>query len=93
VDRTGLETITKSDKEFLDLLLEKRNKLKRHDFIAKQQAMFLKEIMEELQPGTVVILGDCRKLWFCYPQCRAGLSLDKFASNNTSFCCILQFKY
>ena len=50
VDRTTLETLTKSSDKFIELLSEKLHLLKRHDFVAKQQAMFLKKAKANLLP-------------------------------------------
>ena len=38
VDRTTLETLTKSTEDFVNTLLEASANLHKHDFIAKQQA-------------------------------------------------------
>ena len=58
VDRTSLETLTKSTCDFINYLLESLLKLKRHDFIARQQSAYLKEAKEKLKPHEAIILGD-----------------------------------
>ena len=57
-DRTTLETLTKTREDFVDSLVENLLKLRRHDFIAKQQASFLVETKSKLKEGEVVVLGD-----------------------------------
>ena len=56
-DRTTLKTTVKPVEEFVDHLLVSLNKLQKHDFIAKQQSSFLKQ-MKTLEMNNC----DCR---FC----------------------------
>lgn len=58
VERTALETLTKTTEDFVDTLVENLLKLHRHDFIAKQQASFLADTKANLKEGEVVVLGD-----------------------------------
>ena len=54
-DRSTLETMTAEVDSFCDRFSEKLIQLKRHEFIADQQAKFLKS---ELQHGQIIVLGD-----------------------------------
>lgn len=58
VDRTTLETITKSPEEFVETLINKLFILRCHDFIAKQQASFLESLKSSIKPGEIIVLGD-----------------------------------
>ncbi len=44
VDRTSLETITKSTADFVETFTEILKELQRHDFIAKMQSAYMKQI-------------------------------------------------
>ena len=57
VDRTTLEMLTKTTEDFVYALMENLLKLRRHDFIAKQQASFLADTKSNLK-YEVVVLGD-----------------------------------
>eukprot|EP00731_Ephydatia_muelleri_P033645 Em0034g27a len=58
VDRTTLETLTKSTEDFVNTLLEASANLRKHDFIAKQQASFLADLKANLKEGEVIVMGD-----------------------------------
>ena len=58
VDYTTLETITLSTDMFVDCLTENLLKLRKHDFIAKDQASFLVELQSQLKDGEVIVQGD-----------------------------------
>lgn len=58
VDRTNLETLSKSADEFLDVLCDKLEKLKCHSFIASQQSAFQSELKEKLKPGEFLVICD-----------------------------------
>ena len=58
MDRTTLETLTKSTEDFVNTLLEASANLRKHDFIAKQQASFLADLKANLKEGEVIIMGD-----------------------------------
>ncbi|KAL5491531.1 hypothetical protein EMCRGX_G016833 [Ephydatia muelleri] len=57
VDHTTFVTITQTADIFVDSLVEYLLKLRKHDFIAKEQAAFLVE-KSSLQEGEIVVLGD-----------------------------------
>ena len=57
-DRTTIATQTSTTSEFVKLFAEKFNKLKRHSFVAKAQALQLKQHKENLQPHEALILLD-----------------------------------
>ena len=58
VDKTTLETITKSPEDFVEILINKLLTLRCHDFIAKQQASFLESLKNSIKPGEIIVLGD-----------------------------------
>ena len=58
VDRSTLETMTKSSDEFVDSLCEKLEALQSHMFIATQQGKFYEECKASLDPGEVVVSAD-----------------------------------
>ncbi|XP_052122650.1 uncharacterized protein LOC127749257 [Frankliniella occidentalis] len=58
VDRCDLITVTQDRDEFIDLFLEKMEKLIEHDFITNQQATFMSKRKSTLQEGEVFIVGD-----------------------------------
>ena len=57
-DRSTLETLSKPTDEFVEHFGEKLDKLRRHDFIAKQQSYYCTERKESLQDGEVIVTGD-----------------------------------
>ncbi|KAJ8688649.1 hypothetical protein QAD02_024444 [Eretmocerus hayati] len=57
-DRCNLETLSCSVSEVLDHLEEELPKLLRHDFIAKNQASFMKKLKESLSFGHVLVQVD-----------------------------------
>ncbi|KAJ8685076.1 hypothetical protein QAD02_020869 [Eretmocerus hayati] len=57
-DRCSIVTESSNTHEFLDLLCERLMKLKTHDFIARQQSAFLKELKINLQPGQFIVRFD-----------------------------------
>ena len=62
VDRTSLETITKSTEDFIVTLIENLQQLKRHGFIARMQAAYYRDAKEELK--------------LCSPGCSSKFSLE-----------------
>lgn len=58
VDRCNLETIEKSSAEFIDLLCEKLQVLVQHDFIAKQQVLFMNQLKENLKVSEFLVTLD-----------------------------------
>ena len=52
------QTITPSTDMFVDCLIENLLKLRKHDFIAKEQASFLVELQSQLKDGEVIVQGD-----------------------------------
>ena len=57
-DRSTLQTIVQSTDEFIESFLDKLEKLRRHDFIAKQQSRYLAERKESLKEGEFLVIGD-----------------------------------
>lgn len=58
VDRKTLETVTKTMEAFVNTLLEASANLRKHNFIAKQQASFLADLKANLKEGEVIVMGD-----------------------------------
>ena len=58
VDRSTLETITKSADDFVDSFCEQIKLLIPHSFIAKQQSLFQTNVMSSLLPGQFIVFGD-----------------------------------
>lgn len=58
VDHTSLVTLTQTTDIFVDALVVQLLKLRKHDFIAKEQACFLVEKNLSLQEGEIIVLGD-----------------------------------
>ena len=56
-DRSTLETMTAEVDSFCDQFSEKLLQLKRHEFIADQQAKFLNHMKSGLQHGEIIVLG------------------------------------
>lgn len=71
-DRTTLETIIKPTEEFLDTFLEKLVMLKRHDFVAKQQALILKKNKNEIDGKVVIIRDFAENYTFVIQDCAQG---------------------
>ena len=63
-DRTELTSITLPLNVFIDILTEKLDKITTHSFIAISQSSYLKHLKETIGPDEVIVLGDCRKLFF-----------------------------
>lgn len=57
-DRCTLKTILMTADEFDNDFCQRLEKLKTHDFIAKQQSLFVKNLKEKLLPGELVITCD-----------------------------------
>lgn len=57
-DRTSLETMQCPTDEFVEVFCKKIMQLRTHDFIAAQQAEFMKMKKAGLAPGEVVVIGD-----------------------------------
>ena len=58
VDRSTLETFSKSADDFVEIFCEKIQTLLPHSFIAAQQATFYKDTKETSQPGEVLVTAD-----------------------------------
>ena len=58
VDRSTLETITKSADDFVDSFCDQIRLLIPHSFIAKQQSLFQTDAMSSLLPGQFLVIGD-----------------------------------
>ncbi len=58
VDRSTLETFSKSADDFVDALCEKLEVLLPHSFIARQQSSFQMELRSTLQPGEFLVVAD-----------------------------------
>ncbi|KAL5490948.1 hypothetical protein EMCRGX_G016154 [Ephydatia muelleri] len=57
-DRANLETRIAPVEEFLDAFMVALEKLKLHDYIAKNQAKFVAEKKERLNPGEFIVIAD-----------------------------------
>lgn len=55
---SSLETVLKLVEEFVTEFCEKLEALRRHDYIAKQQSLYLTQRKESLQPGEFVVVGN-----------------------------------
>ena len=53
-----MKTIVKGVGELCDTLMNKLVQLKKHDSIANEQSSFVKDEMETLQPGQLIIICD-----------------------------------
>jgi hypothetical protein len=58
VDRCSLEMFTKSTDNFLETFIEKLQKLQPHDYIAKNQSEFLRNVKHNIQVGQVLVIAD-----------------------------------
>ena len=58
VDRSTLETITKSADDFVDSFCDQIKLLIPPSFIAKQQSLFQMNVMSSLLPGQFIVIGD-----------------------------------
>ena len=58
MDQSNLETHIKPAEEFIDEFCEKMDTLRKHDFIAKQQSLYLTQRKESLVEGEYVVIGD-----------------------------------
>lgn len=58
VDHKTWETVTKTTEAFVNTLLEASANLRKHNFIAKQQASFLADLKANLKEGEVIVMGD-----------------------------------
>ena len=58
VDRSTLETVTKSADEFVEPFCKKLELLLPHSFVAMQQASFYKDCKSTLQPGELLVNAD-----------------------------------
>ncbi|KYM93379.1 hypothetical protein ALC62_16021 [Cyphomyrmex costatus] len=57
-DRSTLENVVMPSEEFIDILKESLEKLKTHNFIAKEQSAYMQHCKINLQPGEFLVLGD-----------------------------------
>ena len=58
VDRSSLETVTKTSDEFVEAFCEKLRALIPHSFIATQQASFFNEQKSSLKAGELLVVAD-----------------------------------
>ncbi len=58
VDRISLKTITKSTADFVETFAERLKDLQRHDFIAKMQTAYMKQIKEGAMENKVILVAD-----------------------------------
>ena len=58
VDRSTLETYSKSTDEFVDMFCDKLEILRPHYFIASQQSAFYKDCKSNLLPGEILVTAD-----------------------------------
>lgn len=58
VDHTTLVTLAQTSDSSVDCLVQCLLKLRKHNFIAKEQASFLVEKKASLLEGEVVVMGD-----------------------------------
>ena len=58
VDRSTLETITKSADDFVDSFCDQIKLLIPHSFIAKQQSLFQTNVISSLLPGQFIVIGN-----------------------------------
>ena len=56
--QNNLETVVKSNDDFVEDLIDRLCRLQRHSFIATQQSTFMKEIKEGPMDGEVLVIGD-----------------------------------
>ena len=57
-DRSNMDTVVHPVDDFIDTFLEKLEVLKRHDFVAKQQASYITDRKENLKQGEFLVIGD-----------------------------------
>ena len=57
-DRSSLETICQTVEDFVQSFSDCLESLLVHDFVAKSQGEYLRDLKGKLQPGEVIILGD-----------------------------------
>ncbi|KAK6180046.1 hypothetical protein SNE40_012265 [Patella caerulea] len=57
-DRSELSTMVLSTEEFLGKFVQKATVLTRHDFVAKAQSEFLKDVKDKLVEGEFAVIGD-----------------------------------
>ena len=57
-DRSTLETMKQSSDEFAIAFGEQLELLVQHDFVARMQCSYLKELKGKLGPGEVTVIGD-----------------------------------
>jgi len=58
VDRSTLETFSKSADDFVDVFCEKLEILLPHSFIARQQSSFQTQLKDKLLPGEFLVIAD-----------------------------------
>ena len=58
VDRSTLETVSKSADDFVEMFCEKLEALLPHSFIAAQQAAYYSDVKAALQPGELLVTAD-----------------------------------
>lgn len=57
-DGSSMEDFHMSESEFIDKLLGQIPEILKHDYLAKQQAKFLRHLKENLEEGKCVVIGD-----------------------------------
>ncbi len=84
VDGSSLKTITKSTADFVETFAERLKELQRHDFIAKMQTAYMKQIKEGAMENEVILVGDFAENYrFVLQDAAHGVPLEQRASNNT----------
>ena len=86
VDRSTLETITKSVDDFEDSFCDQIRLLIPHSFVAKQQSLFQTDAVSSLLPGQFLVIGGFPENYAFVLQ---EVPLEQLISNNTPICCIL----
>lgn len=67
-DRESLETLTKSTDDFVDLLVDKLVVLTKHHFTAKSQSQYLKQIKNNIDKNSCLIIADFAENYTCIVQ-------------------------
>lgn len=90
--RCSLETLVKTSSEFVDIFCNHLVSLLTHDFIAKQQSAFLKQIKESLNEDEVVVICDFAENYaFVIQNAAPGFHWNN--NQATIFPIVIYFKY
>lgn len=90
-DRATLKTVTSSDSEYVNELMDQLEILKAHSFIAKKQAEFIKKKIENLGDGEVVVKFDFAEN-FAYVVQNASQAFHFNNNQSTVFTIIFYYK-